>query len=69
MTTSLLQGGDDERRALFWVLSLADGRRDVGAIAEHAGLPLETVGAVARTLEAAGIIFVGDRPSTERRRA
>jgi aminopeptidase-like protein len=68
-TTSLLQGGDDERRALFWVLSLADGRRDVGAIAEHAGLPLETVGAVARTLEAAGIIFVGDRPSTERRRA
>lgn len=69
MTSSLLQGGDDERRALFWVLSLADGRRDLAAIAERAELPLETVRAVARALEGEGIIFVGDPPSTERRRA
>jgi aminopeptidase-like protein len=56
MTTSLLAGGEEERRALFWVLNLADGHHDLLAIAARAQIPFQTVREVAEALEGAGLV-------------
>jgi aminopeptidase-like protein len=60
MTGSLLSGGDEEKQALFWTLNLADGRHDLLAIAERAGLPFAVVSRTAEALEQAGLIRRGD---------
>jgi aminopeptidase-like protein len=56
MTTSLLAGGEEERRALFWVLNLADGHHDLLEIAARAQIPFQTVREVAEALEGAGLV-------------
>ena len=67
MTLSLLAGGEEERRALFWVLNLADGHHDLLAIAARAQIPFRTVRGVAEMLEVAGLVRpVGAGTATER---
>jgi aminopeptidase-like protein len=50
------QAGEDEQRALLWVLSLADGEHSLRAVAERSGLPLELVAAAAERLVAAELL-------------
>jgi aminopeptidase-like protein len=67
MTPSLLAGGEEERRALFWVLNLADGHHDLLAIAARAQIPFRTVRGVAEALEEAGLVRPAvDGTATER---
>lgn len=53
-------GGDRDQkestRAMLWVLNLADGTRDLFAVAEQSGLPLDLVAAAASELAKAGLL-------------
>ncbi|HXG47285.1 MAG TPA: DUF4910 domain-containing protein [Methylomirabilota bacterium] len=53
-------GGDKgavfDEMALLWVLNLSDGRHDLLAIADRAGLPFEKIAAAARALVSAGLL-------------
>ena len=51
--------GTNPERALLWVLSLADGSRDLLAIAEQSGLPFETVADAAAALERCDLVARG----------
>jgi aminopeptidase-like protein len=54
-----LGGGDDGRRAelaLLWVLNQSDGRHDLLAIAERAGMPIQELVAAAGALVAVGLL-------------
>ena len=66
MTHSLLSGGEEEQRALFWVLNLADGHHDLLAIAARAQIPFQTVRRVAEALEDAGLVRPAAKTATER---
>jgi aminopeptidase-like protein len=55
MTAALL-GGADARSALFWLLNLADGTHDLLEIAEHAGVPVDELAALASSLEEKGLL-------------
>lgn len=48
--------GRERQMALLWVLNLADGGRDLLAIAERSGLPFPRVEEAARALAAAGLL-------------
>ena len=52
------------QHALLWVLSLADGRHDLLAIAERSGLPFSRVARAAAALEAAGLARDIDSPAS-----
>lgn len=53
-------GGDrdlkESTRAMLWVLNLADGTRDLLAVAEQSGLPLDLVAEAASELAKAGLL-------------
>jgi len=55
MTASLLAGASDGN-ALFWLLNLADGTRDLLEIADRAQVPLLELAALASALEEKGIL-------------
>lgn len=48
--------GEDERMAYLWVLNQADGRRDLLAIAERAGIEFTVIRRAATRLAAAGLL-------------
>jgi aminopeptidase-like protein len=56
MTAGLLQGTETDRRALFWLLNLADGRRTLLDVAERGGLPFEAVVEAAGRLLSHGLV-------------
>lgn len=45
-----------EDKAIFWALNLADGRHDMIAIAERAGLPFAAVRSACEVLECSGLV-------------
>jgi aminopeptidase-like protein len=47
---------DPQVSAMLWCLNLADGTRDIGAIAERAGLPFQTIAKTVTRLANAGLL-------------
>jgi aminopeptidase-like protein len=54
--TSAMLAGADSGNALFWLLNLADGTRDLLEIADRAGVPMLELAPLAAVLEKKGIL-------------